>query len=276
MNFGYQSTQPGSVYPSSSHPEGYFFQWENGRVLQEHQLVFISCGTGIFESETTVKTSVKAGSIILLYPGKWHRYKPDQDKGWVEYFVGIEGVYVEEIFDSFKVSGQDYFEFEAFSDIHNLFIQMAAVAVSGWDKSIPLLKGIIAHILGLVQNKLINEKGFFSETENAVSRSIVYMQEHIQSSIDMLELSMKFNMGYSLFRKKFKEITGVSPAQYFIQMKLVRAKKMLSETALSSKEIAFRCGFESEHYFNRLFKMKNNITPGQFRIMAKQSKKQSN
>lgn len=38
--------------------------------------------TGIFESETTVKTSVKAGSIILLYPGKWHRYKPDQDVGY--------------------------------------------------------------------------------------------------------------------------------------------------------------------------------------------------
>jgi len=122
-------------------------------------------------------------------------------------------------------------------------------------------------------NKLINEKGFLSETENAIFSSIVYMQDHIQSSIDMSELSAKLNMGYSLFRKKFKEITGASPAQYFIQMKLLRAKKMLTDTPLSSKEIAFRWGFESEHYFNRLFKMKNKITPGQFRLTANQSKK---
>jgi transcriptional regulator GlxA family with amidase domain len=40
-----------------------------------------------------------------------------------------------------------------------------------------------------------------------------------------------------------------------------RARALLSETALTVKEVAFRCGFESEHYFSRLFKRKTGLAP---------------
>jgi AraC-like DNA-binding protein len=40
-----------------------------------------------------------------------------------------------------------------------------------------------------------------------------------------------------------------------------RARALVSETALTVKEVAFRCGFESEHYFSRLFKRKTDLAP---------------
>jgi transcriptional regulator GlxA family with amidase domain len=63
----------------------------------------------------------------------------------------------------------------------------------------------------------------------------------------------------------FAHHTGLSPHQYRLQVRLGRARTLLSETALSVKEVAFRCGFESEHYFSRLFRRKTGVAPGRWR-----------
>jgi AraC-like DNA-binding protein len=47
-----------------------------------------------------------------------------------------------------------------------------------------------------------------------------------------------------------------------------RARTLLSETALSVKEIAFRSGFESEQYFCRLFRRKTGVSPGEWPAWA--------
>ena len=56
-----------------------------------------------------------------------------------------------------------------------------------------------------------------------------------------------------------------SPTQYFLNLKLEKAKDYLSNTHLSCKEIAFRLGFDSTAYFNKMFRQRNNITPQEFR-----------
>jgi transcriptional regulator GlxA family with amidase domain len=38
------------------------------------------------------------------------------------------------------------------------------------------------------------------------------------------------------------------------KLKVGRARTLLSETALTVKEVAFRCGFDSEQYLGRLFR----------------------
>jgi hypothetical protein len=57
----------------------------------------------------------------------------------------------------------------------------------------------------------------------------------------------------------------MSPHQYQLQLRIGRARTLLSETTLAVKEIAFRSGFESEQYFCRLFKAKTGVSPGAWR-----------
>ena len=68
-----------------------------------------------------------------------------------------------------------------------------------------------------------------------------------------------------LVRKVFKEYTGFAPAQYFMRLKMERAKDYLLNTDLSCKEITFRLGFDSASYFNKMFRLYEGITPIQFR-----------
>jgi transcriptional regulator GlxA family with amidase domain len=78
-------------------------------------------------------------------------------------------------------------------------------------------------------------------------------------------LAQEFGVSYSWFRSRFAAHTGLSPHQYLLQLRLVRARDLLTETDLSVKVIALQTGFEDEHYFSRLFRLKLNLTPSQWR-----------
>jgi AraC-like DNA-binding protein len=54
---------------------------------------------------------------------------------------------------------------------------------------------------------------------------------------------------------------GVSPHNYHLELKILRAKEMILTTDKSIKEISFELGFQSIHYFSRLFKNKIGMSP---------------
>ena len=93
---GLQFIPSGSPYPLSKHPENYDFHKQDGRVLNEYQFIYISKGHGQFVSSHHKQTTVKAGDLLILFPGEWHNYYPDEDSGWDEYWVGFRGSYIEQ------------------------------------------------------------------------------------------------------------------------------------------------------------------------------------
>ena len=77
---------PGTSYPPPGHPTGYSFNWENGRILHEFQINYVTEGEGILELKSD-RFQVKEGSVIIIRPDQWHRYRPLKEKGWKEHIV---------------------------------------------------------------------------------------------------------------------------------------------------------------------------------------------
>ena len=86
LHGGHNLIQPNEPYPMPEHPENYKFKWEKGRRLNEYQAIYIINGKGVFESESAGMRRINSGSIILLFPDEWHRYKPSISTGWNEYW----------------------------------------------------------------------------------------------------------------------------------------------------------------------------------------------
>ena len=129
-----------------------------------------------------------------------------------------------------------------------------------------LLAGIVNHLLGLMfMTNCNNHLQPDDEQLKKINRARAFLQESVEAEITMPEVAEYLNMSYTTFRHAFKKYTGLSPAQYFINLKLHRAKEMLRSTTASIKEISYMLHFESPEYFATVFRKKIGTSPSEFR-----------
>ena len=88
---GYEEIQPGDDYPTRGHADGYYFNLDRGRELNEYQLLYLTEGEGVFHSTTVREAPLREGDLWLLFPGEWHSYHPNPRKGWKSYWIGFKG-----------------------------------------------------------------------------------------------------------------------------------------------------------------------------------------
>ncbi len=263
---GYSRIDPNKKYPDNTkHPQSHSFNWNKGRILNGYYLVFISKGQGVFESALTKPVTVTEGTCFLLYPGVWHRYKPDPQSGWEEYWIGFKGYYPDKLMNTgfFKASApfiQVGLNHELLSLLQKT-LEKVRTSSAGYHQ---VIAGITLQILGLL-NVAIQEGHPVDLPGSLISKAVFIMQETFDTAINIEELAQKLPMGYSTFRKAFKKNTGVSPNQYLLELRLKKAKDLLCSTNLSIKEIADQTGFDSISYFSKHFKKKNGISPKSFR-----------
>lgn len=98
-----------------------------------------------------------------------------------------------------------------------------------------------------------------------ITPAVEYMKEYYSSP----ELSNSFlsdlcGISEIYFRRLFLEKLGVTPRQYIIDMRLAKAKEMLSDGILKISAIAESCGFTNPYHFTRTFKERIGMTPGEY------------
>ena len=77
---GYEVIEPHDSYPTKGHADGYYFDINKGRTLDEFQLLYLTEGEGVFQAAHCPETVIKAGDIFLLFNCKYHTYKQTQIK----------------------------------------------------------------------------------------------------------------------------------------------------------------------------------------------------
>ncbi|MEJ0001222.1 MAG: AraC family ligand binding domain-containing protein [Verrucomicrobiota bacterium] len=96
---GCEQSAPGATYPPRKHPALYQFTWAEGRIYPEFGIVLITEGKGVFESKEMGRRTLQAGQVILLFPGIWHRYRPDPGTGWTEKWIQFNGEFAHRLLD---------------------------------------------------------------------------------------------------------------------------------------------------------------------------------
>lgn len=263
---GYARTEANSVYPREQHPDDHALSWTKGRTLHDYYVVFISKGRGLYGSAHTSPEEVNEGTCFFLYPGVRHRYKPDPKSGWEEYWVGFNGFYVERLMSNGFFDPQTpIIPAGLNSDILVLFRQLIDTVQASLPGYSQQIAATTMQLLGVLNQSILHYDHTDDPTGKLILKARFIMQESFEQSIDMEKLAASLPMGYSTFRKAFKQITGESPNQYHLNLRLERAKKLLSTTLLNTTEIADQTGFESVFYFSKLFKKKNGIPPTAYR-----------
>lgn len=263
---GFEEILPMTSYPTLNHSAGYYFDPEKGRILKEYQLIYITEGEGVLETRNGGVFSIKRGMMFVLFPGEWHTYYPNYKTGWSHYWIGFNGPDVSSWMSNEYCSiASPVFKVGMNDEIVALFRKAIEVANDEQNLYQQVLAGLVNYLVALMcsidKNISITNTDFTSQIEYAC----ILMRELIDQPVSMREVARKSGMGYSLFRKLFKERMHCAPAQYFQNLKIQRAIELLTSTTVPIKEIAYRLNFQTPAYFSARFKKQTGKSPGEFR-----------
>ncbi|WP_296187365.1 helix-turn-helix domain-containing protein [Pseudomonas sp. UBA1879] len=91
------------------------------------------------------------------------------------------------------------------------------------------------------------------------------MASQMDKGLSIARIASECSLSRSHFSRAFKKNTGVSPRDWFLQMRLDRARALLSESALTISQISLDCGFADQSHFTRVFTRVMGITPFNWR-----------
>lgn len=102
--------------------------------------------------------------------------------------------------------------------------------------------------------------------ENMEQRIREYVQENFTDpNFSFTSICDHFSIGRSQLTAIFREKLGGSFSEYVNELKIEKAKRLLGDKTLTIDTIAHEAGFSYAHYFIKVFKGKEGITPGQYR-----------
>lgn len=264
---GREVTKPGEPYPHAYHSSDYYFTWKNGRALAdwEYQLLYIRSGRGVIEFKRGKGIPLQGGSVIILHPGEWHRYRPDPETGWSEAYIGIGGAFLERVFtEPFFRRPPTVIQLQPDGQFdHDLMALVDEIQADGVEHPYTLALKAMALAASLFEGpeKLRGKTAY----NVAIRRANLHIAHHLGEVVDFPALARQCGMGYSLFRKCFRSYNGMAPLEYQIALRLRRAAHLLASSNVPVARIAVETGFKSAAYFSRLFKKRTGLPPAEFR-----------
>lgn len=129
-----------------------------------------------------------------------------------------------------------------------------------------LINLIVIHLLRQVKSNiplLVTEKKY-CERDN-INRAICYLREEFNNEFSLEDVARTANLSQYHFIRIFKSVTGKTPYDYLLEVKIEKAIELLKLKKYTITEICFMCGFNNLAHFSSVFKRKVGILPSQYK-----------
>lgn len=104
------------------------------------------------------------------------------------------------------------------------------------------------------------------QVQDLPGEMILYLNSRIYGTLSIPELCSRMHYGKTHLSRLFREETGQSIMQYYRQLKLNEAKRLLKEPERTVAEVAALLCYDTPQYFSRVFKEATGLTPGEYRV----------
>jgi AraC family transcriptional regulator len=91
------------------------------------------------------------------------------------------------------------------------------------------------------------------------------MTAHLDDEFSLATLAALAELSEYHFSRLFKRATGLAPSQYFIRLRMARARQLLLESQRSVIDIGLEVGYSSASHFSQVFRREVGVTPSEFR-----------
>jgi transcriptional regulator GlxA family with amidase domain len=98
-------------------------------------------------------------------------------------------------------------------------------------------------------------------TNSVVRKAVSLMEAAIEEPVPLTELTRRTGVSQRQLERLCKRYLGATPAQYYVQLRLERARRMLRQTDMSVAEVAIACGFVSLSHFAKVYRRHYGLSP---------------
>ncbi|MNY17211.1 HTH-type transcriptional regulator CdhR [compost metagenome] len=106
--------------------------------------------------------------------------------------------------------------------------------------------------------------------QNSKVLSIIELMEgNLAEPLSLLDIADAADLSRRQVERLFRQEMGRSPARYYLEIRLDRARHLLVQSAMPVVEVAVACGFVSASHFSKCYREIYNRTPQQERAERK-------
>jgi len=243
-------------YPPAGHPSLYQFDWSRGRTLPEFQIILITDGRGTFESEPTGRVPIRPDTVVLLFPGIWHRYQPDPTTGWRERWISLNGEIAHRLMDQQLVRpGGAVYQPLGMSEMTERFDQLLdRIHAKPTENSILLslrAMDLIAEAIeqaraGLSPSDARASRPTDEIEDPVVAQALDLIWTHSHRPLSVNELVTHLPITRRTLERRFALERNHSILDEINLCRTGRARRLLAETDLPIKTVAYLAGFTSQ------------------------------
>lgn len=254
-----------------AHKSVYNDNWNSGIHFHPFtEVYFILNGRGKFTIEDEI-IDVEKDDFIIINSNIGHTEYPEKGVNTFEYiFFGIEGISISSNTNKLDLVENNYLKKSTTNyeiSFRRFFENILREFEANEDYSLSYINSLATILMIYVLRKYDSE--IIISHEKKVNRQIDYIKNYMDNNYsEDIKLEDLANMAYmNKFHliSEFKIAYRVTPIEYLILKRIDVTKNLLITTNYSMEEISSLVGFNSQSYFNQVFKKKVGITPSQYR-----------
>jgi len=229
------------------------------------ELTYVDKGSMYNVVGETQEYSLRQGELMLFAPGQRHRQYADEHVSVCYMTVTFDMQLGETELLSDTVFQSDY---EIKNLLEKIMQEKEAQRIYSYDLILCYLKEILIRLLRAQRLEHIIHKTD-TEIKHTIESDIIvdvmqYVRNHLDKKLTVSEIAKMIPVSSSYLSTLFRKNTGKHLVEYISAEKMKRAKEYIREGKYTFTQISEMLGFNSIHYFSKLFKKQFGITPSEY------------
>lgn len=232
------------------------------------QFILIYCidGKGEIRIGKTLH-SLAADHFFIIPAGMPHTYHSDEQQPWSIYWIHFSGskagLFARYSCQSTKIergkTSRINDRLGLFSDIFRNLDR--GFSIETLEYANLCLAYLLASFTHLSQFREVRK----ADENDPVAQSINFMLENLGRKLRLADLALAVGLSASHYSRLFQARTGHSPIDYFIQLKVQKACRLLDNYSWLISDVSREAGFEDQFYFSRVFHKVMGMSPASYR-----------
>lgn len=279
----YKETHHSLMYKSNSDLSLYSAGYEEcasgysygPKIRSYHLIHFVLYGKGELHINEHI-FHLTAGDVFFIPAGKVSYYEASKDDPWCYAWVSFLGINSQMYLYQLMTSTDNFYIIHGLDTIKYKQLIFDIISLQGGSTSQYFqANGILFQIMAMLFNDVNFQESSWGKN-SIVDEIKFYLNINYAEKIKLQDVAKSFGIHPNYLTRIFHEKYGISPKQYLIDLKLKKARRLLTTTELSISVIANSLGFDDQLAFTKIFKKAFTVSPSEYRKQSQTTSDFSN